>query len=255
MSDTQLTTKQAEERAYKRFLKVKGHQPKIIWSGPSTYQWEDGAMTFQIECSCGVPCHPGWRTPKVNADGSIGRMWIGWTNDHLRACMEEARDQGFYEDAKLLMRVPMLRGQDHEWWAVSSADTDFWEAIGHQARKGNPRWRVAWKNSRGKWKVWGWYEELDGLAGEVMRRKVAYERQGKIPLVFYSTDVGAQSPAVTIELAVRRLIDDYAAVEDKSNPLVVKPWLDKVTDSLTHVELLTQLHKEVQLDLMESMEL
>lgn len=257
MSDSKIPTDKAEERFFKRVLDVKGHKVTITWGKLSQDRWNEGRQEFTLTCSCGVPI-TGWQGRwSTNADGAIGKHVLTGVNSHIQqARVNEGISREPVEDAKLLMRVPMLRGLEHEYWAVDVRDTDFFEGI--KKRPPNVatmyRYQVWFRDSRGKWDQWGWFENLEEAAGAVSKRRWKYTSDGKLPLMMYETDAGAQSPAISVSVAVRKLIDDFAEI-DKSNPIIVKPWLDRVDDALTQMDLLAQLRDEVRNHLLSGMEL
>lgn len=252
----------SQEKAIERF-KAKllsenhGHELKVVFTGTQyEYSGEPYRDQFKVECSkCGeVNTYP----THVNVDGSIGAAPISQANSHIII----KRPQPVVDkEAYLVLSVKMKRGDDRELWVAHFSDSDFLEAIDKKPYSNYygsyNQWRTFHKDSRGVWKNYGSYATEAEAIGSCTAYEVGFKHKGYETTVHVKdSDIGLTPVTATVKLSVKSLINDYKTnLRSGATPMEIKPWLEKVEDAITQIEVLEAFHAEVQERFQKSLEI
>jgi len=266
MTTKRRTHESAEKSFYKKLLTDDcGHKFEIDWTGDtkdisqfvrrqtgqSQYIVVDTRDQFKLTCKKCVWRNSGW----VNKDGTIPQGSLSWVNDHIKTAIAERDLHKGFEEAVLVATVKMRRGNDKQFWVCHATDEDFIEATGSRPRWGNVRnpWNVYELKSNGEWAWWGPHTTKEAAVAYAVRKLENLSYKGyEIDYKDVASSVGVVSPAATVSISVRKLINDYKEV-NKSNPILMKEWLERADEAIMTMDLLKTLRDEVASDYLESL--
>jgi hypothetical protein len=251
-----ITHAKAITRFEGKVLKVKGHKPSIEWTGDTmdrTYGAPEPDIRdkFEIKCACGDRVSTGWGN-WTNKDGSIPQSITGYVNRHMR---NKRPVQPILHDPEKIVEVKMKRGnKTTEYWVAYVGDDEFFESTGTRKPNTHEPWGLYEKRGDGSWRIRAAYKTRDMAVGYATKLVYSWEGKGYDVETLDHTSSGHVPPAATVAISVRKLINEYKDATKLNNPVVVKAWLDKVSDALTQMELLHELHETVEEAFHESLD-